>query len=592
MVFVNGQKFACATCIKGHRSTSCNHSDRPLHEIKKKGRPTTQCPHCKDLRKAKQVQVRCRCSHQDDALSSNDTPGHPGMPGSSTGVSTDCGCFSGAVCTCCRDREGHVVVKPGKSPTRAGIFRNYKVKPYRGTSSLDPNNLLQETQETSPHSNGSGHNNYKPFGDYGSSSSYSPLTSSNPSTTTSPLTTTTSEVCFDYASSSEYDSDSYNPSATSAPNRTQGYLSAVTMDHGIPLTLAFPNQPFIPTITPTSASTATKSCCKSEQPAAPALPTVGNCSSNVADTGMTGCGCSISASMCCCGELCACPGCLAYPSNENVLNAVFDPLGTSSSVGDSCSNKSAPILASTTVVSQSKGSCCGSRKSDSVNAGDPSTLTIAQALNLIGASGDRDSGSRQALRQTLSDRGLSGLDSMKMQHPTVVSETGVLICGCGCGRPTVDCVDCFRDMCAFVGESQAKMLKDELDFEMAMNEDGGYLADVGLNKNMSRLSHVPISTSKSLGLDMDIGDLVMEEDSLLQVTSDLVSPFGPDQAREREERLRQQLMEQEQFQLSQMQQLSGIDPLQLDFLDDADWSFVDEIRTDGVDHLMSGVEQT
>ncbi|KAI7822577.1 copper fist DNA binding domain-containing protein [Gamsiella multidivaricata] len=65
MVFVNGQKFACATCIKGHRSTTCNHGERPLHEIKKKGRPSTQCAHCKELRKAKHVNARCICGREE-----------------------------------------------------------------------------------------------------------------------------------------------------------------------------------------------------------------------------------------------------------------------------------------------------------------------------------------------------------------------------------------------------------------------------------------------------------------------------------------------------------------------------------------------
>ncbi|GAA5914141.1 hypothetical protein JCM6882_004935 [Rhodosporidiobolus microsporus] len=34
-------KFACQTCIKGHRTTTCGHNDRPLYEIKKQGRPRT-----------------------------------------------------------------------------------------------------------------------------------------------------------------------------------------------------------------------------------------------------------------------------------------------------------------------------------------------------------------------------------------------------------------------------------------------------------------------------------------------------------------------------------------------------------------------
>jgi hypothetical protein len=55
MVFINDKKFACATCIKGHRVSGCTHTDRPLFEVKKKGRPATQCQCCKDKRKAGNV---------------------------------------------------------------------------------------------------------------------------------------------------------------------------------------------------------------------------------------------------------------------------------------------------------------------------------------------------------------------------------------------------------------------------------------------------------------------------------------------------------------------------------------------------------
>jgi hypothetical protein len=55
------------TCIKGHRSTACKHTDRPLFEIKKKGRPVTQCEHCRELRKTKQVHVKCICELKDDS---------------------------------------------------------------------------------------------------------------------------------------------------------------------------------------------------------------------------------------------------------------------------------------------------------------------------------------------------------------------------------------------------------------------------------------------------------------------------------------------------------------------------------------------
>ncbi|KLO15512.1 copper-fist-domain-containing protein, partial [Schizopora paradoxa] len=65
-VLLNDKKYACETCIKGHRSSTCNHSDRPLFEIKKKGRPVTQCEHCRELRKSKQVHVKCLCDGKAD----------------------------------------------------------------------------------------------------------------------------------------------------------------------------------------------------------------------------------------------------------------------------------------------------------------------------------------------------------------------------------------------------------------------------------------------------------------------------------------------------------------------------------------------
>ncbi|KWU47333.1 copper-fist-domain-containing protein, partial [Rhodotorula sp. JG-1b] len=61
MVLVDGVKYACQQCITGHRSSKCTHSTRPLTEIRKKGRPSTQCAHCKELRKTRSVHTRCDC---------------------------------------------------------------------------------------------------------------------------------------------------------------------------------------------------------------------------------------------------------------------------------------------------------------------------------------------------------------------------------------------------------------------------------------------------------------------------------------------------------------------------------------------------
>ncbi|PPQ67379.1 hypothetical protein CVT25_005958, partial [Psilocybe cyanescens] len=61
-VYVNSKKFACESCIKGHRSSSCHHTDRPLFEIKKKGRPVSQCTKCRELRQSKKFHSKCNCN--------------------------------------------------------------------------------------------------------------------------------------------------------------------------------------------------------------------------------------------------------------------------------------------------------------------------------------------------------------------------------------------------------------------------------------------------------------------------------------------------------------------------------------------------
>lgn len=71
MLSPDGKKLACEKCIKGHRSSSCKHSDRLLFEIKPKGRPQTQCDHCRELRKVKQVHVKCSCTKADASTASS-----------------------------------------------------------------------------------------------------------------------------------------------------------------------------------------------------------------------------------------------------------------------------------------------------------------------------------------------------------------------------------------------------------------------------------------------------------------------------------------------------------------------------------------
>ncbi|KAL2002254.1 hypothetical protein VTN02DRAFT_335 [Thermoascus thermophilus] len=45
-MIINGQKWACEACVRGHRVSNCRHNDRPLIRINKKGRPFSICRLC------------------------------------------------------------------------------------------------------------------------------------------------------------------------------------------------------------------------------------------------------------------------------------------------------------------------------------------------------------------------------------------------------------------------------------------------------------------------------------------------------------------------------------------------------------------
>ncbi|CAK5271082.1 unnamed protein product [Mycena citricolor] len=142
MVLISSKKYACETCIKGHRSSACKHTDRPLFEIKKKGRPVTQCEHCRELRKTKQVHVKCICESKEPPSPTSSCsapkkkgtpvlPAHPAFPNgvpdfvvaASTGSASDseqggsapsvpgCNCKAGTGegCQCCTPRK-----RPGR----------------------------------------------------------------------------------------------------------------------------------------------------------------------------------------------------------------------------------------------------------------------------------------------------------------------------------------------------------------------------------------------------------------------------------------------------------------------------------------------
>ncbi|KAE8548896.1 hypothetical protein TMatcc_010243 [Talaromyces marneffei ATCC 18224] len=46
-MLIDGEKWACEACVRGHRVSSCRHNDRPLIRINKKGRPFSVCIICR-----------------------------------------------------------------------------------------------------------------------------------------------------------------------------------------------------------------------------------------------------------------------------------------------------------------------------------------------------------------------------------------------------------------------------------------------------------------------------------------------------------------------------------------------------------------
>ncbi|KAI9802678.1 MAG: hypothetical protein M1825_002700 [Sarcosagium campestre] len=78
MPVLNGVKYACEPCMRGHRSSKCTHSDRLLVQVRKPGRPLSSCPHtntqcnCGGIRMAIPKASSCACG--SDSNKRGDSP--------------------------------------------------------------------------------------------------------------------------------------------------------------------------------------------------------------------------------------------------------------------------------------------------------------------------------------------------------------------------------------------------------------------------------------------------------------------------------------------------------------------------------------
>ncbi|KAK0628802.1 hypothetical protein B0T17DRAFT_588816 [Bombardia bombarda] len=96
-MLIDGEKWACEACVRGHRVSNCQHNDRPLQHINKKGRPVSQCQHCRAMRKSRASHVKCDCGEKTHKCMhlKNTVDGHK----------DSCCCNHGGRCTCSHNKE-------------------------------------------------------------------------------------------------------------------------------------------------------------------------------------------------------------------------------------------------------------------------------------------------------------------------------------------------------------------------------------------------------------------------------------------------------------------------------------------------------
>lgn len=103
-------KLACVRCIRGHRTSTCNHFDGskgPVTVVKRRGRPSSQCRHCHERRERTGRHVKCSCGNRN---SNTPIAAQPHTTSTSTEPSTSplsfsnllnpCKCNTTGICTC------------------------------------------------------------------------------------------------------------------------------------------------------------------------------------------------------------------------------------------------------------------------------------------------------------------------------------------------------------------------------------------------------------------------------------------------------------------------------------------------------------
>ncbi|KAI1079870.1 hypothetical protein F5B20DRAFT_570632 [Whalleya microplaca] len=96
-MLIDGEKWACEACVRGHRVSNCQHADRPLQHINKKGRPVSQCQHCRAMRKSRSSHIKCDCGEKTHKCAH--------LQQTVEGHKDSCCCNHGGRCTCSHKKE-------------------------------------------------------------------------------------------------------------------------------------------------------------------------------------------------------------------------------------------------------------------------------------------------------------------------------------------------------------------------------------------------------------------------------------------------------------------------------------------------------
>ncbi|KAL4922255.1 hypothetical protein BDW62DRAFT_50220 [Aspergillus aurantiobrunneus] len=153
-MLIDGEKWACEACVRGHRVSSCHHSDRPLTHINKKGRPVSQCPHCRGLRKSRTTHTKCECGEKKKNGHKNDLDPHAAEKRDLKQDShSRCGCIHGQRCTCALKKEAHLDTVPetGVPPPAAPPSEQPRKPQLTSTKSESTLTVFRDGHHKPPH---------------------------------------------------------------------------------------------------------------------------------------------------------------------------------------------------------------------------------------------------------------------------------------------------------------------------------------------------------------------------------------------------------------------------------------------------------